>query len=399
MTVARASGWQVHKVGLTAAALGLPPLLVLPFAILRGSRIQTGEGVSLLGAVGPGGMAVLVGLLLLLALLSARDDRRPAAAAGRGVAASALIVAVAALSGEAARTLAAEVGPFARVSIGAGAWAAAVTAYAAVLASRRELGATRPLGVLIASLAPAGVAALLLTGSLDALGIMREYANQKARFLAEVSGHVTLSAVSVGLATAIGVAIGVAAFRWRGIERPAFVSVSVMQTIPGLAMIGLLVTPLASLSRAVPWLREFGFGGLGWAPVVTALTLYALLPVVRNTYAGLSGVPADTVEAGFGMGMSSGQVLRRVRLPLAAPVLSSGVRIAAVQTVGNATLGAFAAAGTLGLFVFGGLAQQSTDLIMLGSIAIVVLAVVTDGALRVLQRLLSPRRRNTGVRR
>ncbi len=381
----------VHPVGVAACAAALPALVALPFAVLRGSRIQTGDPVGLAAAVGLPAATLLVALWLALLVLALRDVRGRRRSAARGLVAGALIVAVTALSGAAARDLAAGAGPYARVSIGGGAWAAILAAYAVVLSARREVGAGQPLGVAIAAVAPAGVTVLLAGGALDGLGILREYANQSDRFWDEVGAHMALSAVSALLAVVVGGALAVAAFGRPRLARPVFGLVNLLQTIPGLAMIGLLVPVLAALSRATPGLRVVGFGGLGWAPVVIALTLYALLPVVRNTYAGLAGVPVDTVDAARGMGLSERQVLARVRLPLAAPVLWTGVRVAAVQTLGNATLGAFAAAGTLGLFVFGGLAQQSTDLILLGSLAIVAVAVLADGAFRLAAALMGRR--------
>jgi osmoprotectant transport system permease protein len=105
-------------------------------------------------------------------------------------------------------------------------------------------------------------------------------------------------------------------------------------------------------------------------------------------------VPAEVVDAGTGMGMTPSQVMWRVRVPLAIPVLFSGERTAAVQTIGNSTLGAFVAAFTLGTIIFGGLSQQAMDLTMLGSVALVILALLADGVLRVLQRLVAPRRRS-----
>jgi osmoprotectant transport system permease protein len=137
-------------------------------------------------------------------------------------------------------------------------------------------------------------------------------------------------------------------------------------------------------------LKQFGISGLGWAPVVVALTLYALLAIVRNTYAGLGAVSPVTVEAGAGMGMSERQVMRKVQIPLAAPILFSGIRTASQQTIGNATLGAFVAAGTLGAPIFLGFAQQADDLVVLGSVALVALAMLVDGALRGVQQAITP---------
>lgn len=186
--------------------------------------------------------------------------------------------------------------------------------------------------------------------------------------------------------------LGILAHRSPRLADPVFTATSVVQTIPGLAMIGILAIPLGIAVDSLPGLRALGIGVLGWAPIIVALTLYALLVITRNTYAGLNAVPASTVEAARGMGLSEGQVLRKVQLPLSAPIVFSGIRTGAQQTIGNATLGVFVAAGTLGRPIFGGVAQTASDLVLLGSIALVTLALTTDVLMRFAQRLASPRR-------
>ncbi len=381
----------VHAVDMTGAALGLFALVFMPFVTFRGSRIQTGEGLSVLDAIGPAWTALIAAVWVALVVLSRRSDRRRVPSAARGVLASVALVGTLGLTAVAAARLADPAQPFARVSVGIGAWAAVIAGYMVILASRRELGSWSRAGAVVSVLAPAGVLALLLSGALSDLGILREYASRSDRFWSEVAAHAAFSAVSMAVAIVAGVGLGVLAFRHARVKQPVFAVVSVFQTIPGLAMVGLLFAPLSWLGSNVDLFRRLGVGGLGWAPVITALTLYALLAVVRNTYAGLEGVPAAAVDAARGVGMTEGQIMRRVRFPLAVPAVLGGVRTATVQTVGNATLGAFVAAGTLGLFVFGGLSQQATDLIMLASIAIVALALLADGALRVVQRVLQPR--------
>ena len=381
----------VHKVGLTSAGIGLVALALLPFATFRTSRIQTGDTVSALGALGPWWLAGLVALWLVLVACSWRSDRSMWPAALRGLTANAVLLGTVALSGVAAQRLLAEGGPFARVSLGSGAWVGIAAAYMAILAGRREVGTATPAGLTLSVLAPIGVAVMLASGYLGDLAILKEYANQADRFRTEVVAQLTFSAVAMAIALVLGIALGVLAFRRPALKGPIFGTVSAFQTVPGLAMVGLLFAPLSWLGSNVPALGRLGVGGLGWAPVITALTLYALLAIVRNTYVGLSGVAAETVDAGLGMGMTESQVMRRVRFPLAMPVLFGGVRTAAVQTLGNATLGAFVAAGTLGLFVFGGLSQQAPDLIMLGSVTLVGLSLAVDGLLRVVQRAVSPR--------
>lgn len=304
-----------------------------------------------------------------------------------------------ALSEVAAGRLLAHAGAFGRVSIGAGAWAGMAAAYLAVVAGRRE---TERLGWAARALrfaAPAGVAVLVASGSLSHLGIMREYANWSGRFWTEAGNHVTYAGVSVALAVVAGVTAGMLAFRRPAAEHALLAGVSLVQTVPGLAMIGILFGPLSALSQRFPALRDLGIGGLGWSPVITALTLYALLVVVHDVLAGLRGVPPEPIEAARGMGMTAGQVLWRVRLPLAAPVVYAGVRTASLQTVGTATLGAFVAAGTLGLFITQGLAEGSSDLVLLGAITLVVLALGLDALMRAVEPLVVPATRRSRAAR
>ena len=152
----------------------------------------------------------------------------------------------------------------------------------------------------------------------------------------------------------------------------------VIQTIPSLALLGLLVVPLSALGQAVPFLRTLGVRGIGAAPGLVALTLYALLPVIRNTYIGLTGVDPAVVDAGRGMGMSRGQLLTRVEFPLALPLIMEGVRTAAVLLIGITTLTAFAGARNLGVLIIEGIGQFAPDLILLGALPTIMLAVTAD---------------------
>jgi osmoprotectant transport system permease protein len=256
-----------------------------------------------------------------------------------------------------------------------------IAAYAAVLSARRELRDVPLARVFLTAGIPIGIGAMLLSGMLSDLGMLKEYANVSDSFWVYVRNTIVYSAAALVAATVIGFGLGVLAFVARRFE----------QTIPGLAMVGLLFAPLAWMRLNVPLAEKLGIGGLGWAPVVIALTLYALLAITRNTYAGLKAVPEAVVEAGRGMGMTPSQIMWQVRIPLALPVLFSGERTAAVQTVGNSVLGAFVAAFTLGTLIFGGLAQQAMDLTMLGSVALVILAVIIDGLLRSVQRRMAKR--------
>jgi osmoprotectant transport system permease protein len=280
--------------------------------------------------------------------------------------------------------------------MGGAIWVGLFAGYAVVLASRRELGVNSIGAWAVALISPVGLLWMFEVGRLDHLGVVVEYRNVATRYWAELLTHVELAATAIVLATSIGVGLGVLAYVRPAMRRPVFATVNLLQTVPGLALIGMLVAPFGALANRVPALRTVGIGGLGWAPVVFALTLYALLPVTRNTFAGLEGVSAPALEAGRGMGMTHGQLLRRVHLPLAAPVVFTGIRTTSEQAVGNTVLGAFAAAGGLGLFVFEGLSQQSTDLIVLGSLGVVILALIVDALMRGVERVVFGRRGRRG---
>jgi len=178
--------------------------------------------------------------------------------------------------------------------------------------------------------------------------------------------HLMLTGVSTGLAILIGIPLGICAFRIGWLRGPLTAGVGILQTIPSLAMLAIL---LALLQK------------IGAIPALIALTLYALLPIVRNTLAGLEGVSPAAVEAARGIGMTSRQRLRLVEIPLAMPVIVAGIRTAAVVSVGVATLSAFIGAGGLGQFINRGLALSNTDLILLGAIPAAVLALIVDGSI------------------
>ena len=138
-------------------------------------------------------------------------------------------------------------------------------------------------------------------------------------------------------------------------------------------------------------LSSLGVRGIGTAPALIALTLYAFLPIVRNTYTGIKEVPQAATEAGRGMGMSPGQILRRVELPLALPLIMEGVRASTVLTIGIATVAFLIGAGGLGVFIQNGISQQVPDLILLGALPIIGLALLADALLRGLGQLVTPR--------
>ena len=176
----------------------------------------------------------------------------------------------------------------------------------------------------------------------------------------------------------IGLPLGVWLWRRPRWQAPAFTALNVIQTIPSVALFGLLIAPLAGLARYFPTLGELGVSGTGVAPALIALTLYALLPLVRGVVTGLQQVPQDALESATAIGMSAGQRFRQVQLPLAMPVLLRSLRVVSVQTVGMAVVAALIGAGGFGALVFQGLLSSALDLVLLGVVPTIALAVVVD---------------------
>ncbi len=206
---------------------------------------------------------------------------------------------------------------------------------------------------------------------------MLDFFTAHQREIVRLTGeHLWLVAVSMLLAIVIGMPLGILLTRrprWKGL---VLGTNSVIQTIPSLALFGLLL-PL-------PWL-----GARADRLAVTALTLYALLPIIQNTYVGISGVAEPVREAAMAMGLTNQQLLWQVELPLAANVIVAGVRVATVFVIGLATIAAAIGAGGLGEFIFRGLAMVNNEVILAGAIPAALMALIADGVLALLQRKLA----------
>ncbi len=205
------------------------------------------------------------------------------------------------------------------------------------------------------------------------MNLIRFYLDNTREVVGLVGQHLLLVLVSTGVAVAIGVPLGILLTRrpaWRG---PVLGLANLFQTIPSLALFGFLI-PLPFL------------GGIGARTAIVALVVYALLPIVRNTYVGISGVDPAVREAARGMGMTDGELLRIVELPLAAGVILAGIRVATVVGVGTATIAAAIGAGGLGVYIFRGVAVVDNTLILAGAVPAALLALGADGLLGILER-------------
>jgi osmoprotectant transport system permease protein len=263
---------------------------------------------------------------------------------------------------------------YARVSLGGGFWLLLLALALLVtdaLARERLAPAVR---VAALALAVGAVGLLLGSGSWNDLSVMREYASHADSFWREARTHVLLSVGSLAAAIAVGLPLGIAAHLRPRLRPPLLQTLSLIQTIPSIALFGILMAPLGFLAANVPLAADLGIRGIGAAPALVALFLYALLPVVANTVIGLGQVRPAVVDAARGMGLTDRQILTGIEVPLAFPVILTGIRIVLVQSIGLVTVAALIGGGGLGTFVFQGIGQTATDLILLGAVPTVALA-------------------------
>jgi osmoprotectant transport system permease protein len=360
------------------------------FVLLAPNRLVSGQPIALWHAAPA---TFLVGLAAAGAFLLAAGFGPPRRALHylNAAVAGAALIAVLAAAGQAATSLAAGASGLARIALGAGFWVVFACAALALIDALRRAEAGTSVQLLAAAIAAAAFIFLAEAGIFDALSLVREYATRRDVFAAALIRHVVLVAAAVGPALLIGMPLALAARRSPRFETPLFAALNLLQTVPSVALFGLLIVPLSALATGVPALGALGIGGVGPAPAIIALILYALLPVARNTLAGIAAVPAAAVDAARGMGMTGAQVLWQVETPLALPVLLAGLRIVTVQATGLAVVAALIGAGGLGSFVFEGLGQFAGDLVLLGALPAIAMALAADFLLRLLAEALRRR--------
>ena len=188
--------------------------------------------------------------------------------------------------------------------------------------------------------------------------------------------HLFMVSIAMATATVIGIPLGILITRKTHLRQGVLGIANILQTVPSLALFGLLIP--------VPII-----GGIGMIPAIVALTLYSFLPIIRNTYTGITGVDPAIREAGRGMGMTDRQLLSQVEIPLAMGVILAGVRVATVISIGIATIAAAIGAGGLGVFIFRGIAVVNNQLILAGAVPAAILALLADGGIGWLERKLT----------
>ncbi|UWX71854.1 ABC transporter permease [Burkholderia gladioli] len=360
--------------------------LALPFVTFRANRIVPGHGLGVLAAF-PGTLAALAvaGWLAAaaLALLPGRPLRRALAGA------LALAWLGYWLGAAPARLVDADSAAIARISPAAGAWLL-LFAFAVLIADAlARLGLSPARRVLALVVALAAVGAALASGIWDGLSVMQEYAVRADTFWTEALRHLELVAGSTFAAFAVALPLGIGCAHrpaWRATLMPVL---NVVQTIPSIALFGILMVPLGLLAAHLPLAAALGISGIGPAPALVALFLYALLPIVSSVVVGIDRVDPGVVEAAAAMGMTRRQRVLDIELALALPVILAGLRIVLVQNVGLAAVAALIGGGGFGTFIFQGLGQAATDLVLLGALPTIALAfvisVLFDAAIQLTQ--------------
>ncbi|HHV70540.1 ABC transporter permease [Brucella intermedia] len=375
----------IDKLGLVIAAIGLSGLL-LPFANFRANRIVQGEPRHVFDAL-PTELALALAAIvaggLLIGLVRSNNWLRL-------VAALLCLATVLAAIGLAATYLSPEGNNYARVSPASGFWLLffASALYVADGLVRLRAGPFLRVGLLV--IAGLLLALLLSSGLWDSISFMKEYQGRADSFWNEAQRHIALALGSLLAATIVGIPLGLVCHRVPKLRAFVLNSLNIVQTIPSMALFGILIAPLSWVATQFPWVGALGIRGIGAAPAFVALFLYSLLPIVANTVAGLAQVPEPVTDAARGMGMTRLQRLFKTEFPLAFPVILTGIRIVMVQNIGLTTIAALIGGGGFGTFVFQGIGQTAMDLVLLGALPTVLLAfaaaVILDAAIEITEK-------------
>ena len=369
----------LNRLGVFLAVLAVAGL-TQPFLVVRANRIAAGVGQGLFSVL-PAWQALLL-LGVLAAALGTAILRRPAL--WRAVLSVVALLGLVSAIGAAATTLTPPGDTLMRIAPGTGFWLLllALALLAADAFARLHPNPLQRVGALV--LVGLAVALLLAAGTLKDISILREYATRADVFWREGRTHIELALGSLVAATIVGVPLGIVCQRTAWLRAPVLNTLNAVQTIPSIALFGLLIAPLAWVAANVPGASALGISGIGAAPALLALFAYSLLPVVANTLVGIEGVPPAADEAAKGMGMTDWQRLTLVQFPLAFPVILTGIRIVLVQNIGLATIAALIGGGGFGVFVFQGVGQTAMDLVLLGAVPTIALsfaaAIVLDAA-------------------
>ena len=372
MTAPGSASIRADKLGVLITAITAYGVVAAPFVTFRANRIVPGQGRTILEALPAWASVLLLSIILAAGIIALL--RTPVLA--RLGASMAALVTLAVLVGVAGLWLTPPESPYARVSPASGFWLLlfAFALLAADALTRLRLSPWARIGAL--AVVAGAIWALLGFGGWDGLSVLKEYAGRADSFWAEAGRHVTMALGSLAAAVVVGIPLGILCHRIDALREVVLSVLNMIQTIPSIALFGILIAPLGWIAANVPGAEAIGVRGVGVAPAFVALFLYSLLPVVANTVLGLAGVPREANDAARGAGMTERQRLFQVELPLAFPVMLTGIRMVLVQNIGMATIAALIGGGGFGVFVFQGIGQTAMDLVLLGAMPTVALAFV-----------------------
>ncbi|WP_238180497.1 ABC transporter permease [Methylobacterium haplocladii] len=356
----------------------------LPLLQIAANRLVVGTPVSAVAALGSRGWLV-VGLCLLGGLLQGAGRSRVVAFAALAAFSAALMLLAAGL-GAAAADLVAGQPPAARARLASGSWVGLLLLSGLVAAAAARVRMPGSGWLTLAALM-AGFVLLYASGAFDGLSLAMEYRARAGSVRAAVIQHLILSATAVAL-SALGCVL---LYAWRPGRGAVEIAVNGLQVVPAVALLGGLVALTSGLLTAFPAMRSAGLSALGPGPAILAVAAYLLLPLWRGLEGALRAPDPATIDAARAIGLTSHQTLRDVRLPLGAPILVGALRVASVQSIGLATLGALVGAGGLGGIVFDGMSQFAPDLILLGALPVIGISLIVERALSLLENRVRQR--------
>jgi osmoprotectant transport system permease protein len=335
------------------------------------------------------GLVIALPLLafMLLAFVKAEKWRSMAALLGAAWLLYACLIAAALL----AQKLVTPIAPALRLSLGSAFWIPMACALFGFFDSMQRLKLNALSRGIWCSLLFLPFVFLAGSGFFTALSLTKEFETHRVAFLQALVDHILLVGASLSIAILIAIPIILAIWSKMGLQKRVYASLSVIQAVPSIALFGLLIAPLSALVFYVPALAQFGISGTGRTPAIIALVLYSLLPLVRNGITGLAAVSPDIKDAAMGLGFTTKERVLKIDLPLAMPGLLSGLRVVTVQSIGLASVAALIGAGGLGTFVFQGIGQYALDLVLVGAIPIILLAVSADLGFQLLLSIVRTR--------
>ncbi|WFU87649.1 ABC transporter permease [Rhizobium sp. CC1099] len=361
---------KLDRLGVVLVAAGIIATALLPFIYVKANRIASGKPMLLTQLLDQPSIIILAILLVATAFAALFAKSAPLRLAIATLGLAALVAAI----GLVAAAFTPPNSNAARMTPGGGFWV--LFAVVGLIISDALVKVRLTPWMRVAALIgyTALLAGCLTSGLLDSLSIMKEFATRSAQFWSEAVAHSLLALGSLAIAIVVGLPLGIFCFWVPKLRAAALQGLSLIQTIPSLALFGILMLPLGYIATHVPLAADLGIRGIGTAPALIALVLYSLLPIVANTVVGLEGVDPSVRDAAAGMGLTRRQILTGIDMPLAFPVILTGIRIVLVQAIGLVTIAALIGGGGFGIFIFQGLGQTAMDLVMLGAVPTVFFA-------------------------